>query len=212
MNRTMLRTLLVVTSLIALTLTAVPCFSQNSVIYACITKSAGQVRIVSTASQCKSNEASISWNIAGQQGPEGPQGPQGIQGEPGVPLGVCSDSSTKTYLLFPFVTNQAGFDTGISIANTGKDPSGNSGLDGTIVLSYYGASAPAADFTTPIVTQGNAYVNTASILAPSFQGYIIASCNFPFAHGFTFISDLGARNFATSYLATRICLPRIPPQ
>jgi len=38
-------------------------------------------------------------------------------------------------------------------------------------------------------------------LAPGFQGYIIAVCNFQFAHGFAFISDLGARNLAMGYLA-----------
>jgi hypothetical protein len=32
--------------------------------------------------------------------------------------------------------------------------------------------------------------------APGFQGYIIAQCNFPLAHGFYFISDVGSRNLA----------------
>ena len=210
MNRTILRLLLVLTSLMVLALTAVPSYGQ-SVINACITKSTGQVRIVSTAGQCKSNEASISWNIAGQPGPAGPQGPEGPQGPAGVPLGVCSDSATKTYLLFPFATNQAGFDTGIAISNAGTDPSGNSGADGTIVLNFYGSNAPA-EVTTAIVTQGNQYVNTMSTIAPGFQGYVIATCNFPFAHGFAFVSDVGARNIAMGYLATNICIPRIPPR
>ena len=41
----------------------------------------------------------------------------------------------------------------------------------------------------------------ASTSAPGFQGYMIALCNFQLAHGFAFISDIGARNLAMGYLA-----------
>jgi len=34
-----------------------------------------------------------------------------------------------------------------------------------------------------------------------FNGYAIAVCNFQLAHGFAFISDVGARNLAMGYLA-----------
>jgi hypothetical protein len=40
-----------------------------------------------------------------------------------------------------------------------------------------------------------------STIAPTFQGYVFAICNFQFAHGFAFISDVGARNLAMGYLA-----------
>ena len=33
-----------------------------------------------------------------------------------------------------------------------------------------------------------------------FTGYMIARCNFQWAHGFAFISDIGARNLAMGYL------------
>jgi hypothetical protein len=36
---------------------------------------------------------------------------------------------------------------------------------------------------------------------PNFTGYVIAVCNFQYAHGFAFVSDLGARNLAMGYLA-----------
>ena len=36
---------------------------------------------------------------------------------------------------------------------------------------------------------------------PNFNGYIFALCNFQYAHGFAFISDIGARNLAMGYLA-----------
>ncbi len=211
MNGTVLRLLLVVACLAVLALAAVPCYGQNNVIYACITKSTGQIRIVSAASQCKSNEASISWNIAGQPGPAGPAGPSGPAGPQGPAAGVCSDSSTKTYLLFPFVSNQSGFDTGLAIANTGLDPSGTSGQAGTVVLNFYGSNAPAA-VTTATIDPGTLYTNLTSTLAPGFQGYVIATSNFPLAHGWSFFSDLGARNLGTSNYAVTICIPRIPPR
>jgi hypothetical protein len=41
----------------------------------------------------------------------------------------------------------------------------------------------------------------ASTTVPGFQGYMIAVCQFQYAHGFAFVSDLGARNLAMGYLA-----------
>jgi hypothetical protein len=51
------------------------------------------------------------------------------------------------------------------------------------------------------------YVNLASAVMPNFQGYVIAQCAFQFAHGFAFVSDLGARNLAMGYLALVIPEP-----
>jgi len=105
-----------------------------------------------------------------------------------------------TNLLFPYVTNQVGFDTGLSIANTSRDPFGTALQTGTCTLNWYGVNAPAA-VTTPTVTPDALYVNLASVLAPNFGGYMIAQCRFQYAHGFAFISDVGARNLAMGYLA-----------
>jgi hypothetical protein len=93
-----------------------------------------------------------------------------------------------TNLLFPFVTNQAGFDTGIAIAATSQDPFGTSLQSGTCTLNFYGAGAPAA-FTTPVVTAGTVYTTLASTVSAGFQGYMIAQCKFQYAHGFAFITD-----------------------
>jgi len=199
------------TTAVAILLAVSPSYGQNTIILGCVNKSSGEIKIVSTAGQCKSNEALISWNQTGIQGPAGPAGPQGPQGTAGVPLGVCSDSNTKTYILFPFMTNTAGFDTGFSIANTASDPFGTTGAAGACTLNFFGASAPSA-ITTASIAQGTTYINLISTAAPNFQGYMIASCNFPFAHAFAFISDLGARNLAMGYLPFNICSPRIPPQ
>ncbi len=106
----------------------------------------------------------------------------------------------RTNLLFPFVTNQLGFDTGLAIANTTQDPFGTSAQAGTCALNFYGANAPSA-VTTSSIAGGTVYATLASVVAPNFQGYAIAVCNFQMGHGFAFVSDLGARNLAMGYLA-----------
>ena len=120
-------------------------------------------------------------------------------------IGPC-----RTILLFPFVTNQAGFDTGIAIANTSMDPLGTTNQSGACTLNYYGVTGqsgpPPAAQTTGAVAAGSVAVGTLSSgggipAAPNFQGYIFAICNFQYAHGYAFISDLGAQKLAQGYLA-----------
>jgi len=115
----------------------------------------------------------------------------------------------QTLLLFPFVTNTNGFDTGIAISNTTTDPIGTTPQAGICKLTYYDGTGKfpptginGTDLTkeAPVAT-GTSAVNLASTLAPGFQGYMFAQCNFQLAHGFAFISDLGARNLAMGYLA-----------
>ena len=123
-----------------------------------------------------------------------------------------------TNLLFPFVTNQAGFDTGIAIANTSQDPFGdpNARLNGgRCTMNFYGRlangnPAPAAMQTdrdvnagetlTMVLSTGGNYGLTG---AAGFQGYMIAQCNFLYAHGFAFITDgpIGQARVAEGYLA-----------
>lgn len=62
-------------------------------IHACKSTRGGEVRIVSSASDCSSREVHLTWSERGPQGPAGPQGepgPAGIQGPQGVtgPQGV----------------------------------------------------------------------------------------------------------------------------
>jgi len=119
-------------------------------------------------------------------------------------IGIC-----RTVLLFPFVTNQAGFDTGIAIANTSTDPFGTVPQAGTCTENWFGAAAPATPTTTPVVATGTANTTLASVTVPGFQGYMIAVCNFQYAHGFAFVSDVGARNLAMGYLALVIPDPSL---
>jgi hypothetical protein len=116
----------------------------------------------------------------------------------------------STNLLFPFVTNQAGFDTGVAISNTSLDPFGTATQQGPCTMYYYGntngGAAPAAA-TSPAVPAGTTLVFLLSsggsgvAATPGFQGYMIARCAFQYAHGFAFISDVGANRIAEGYLA-----------
>jgi len=118
----------------------------------------------------------------------------------GVTRNLVNIFACRTNLLFPFVTNQAGFDTGLAIANTSRDPFGTAAQSGTCTWNFFGDNAPAAS-TSGAVAGGTVLVNLASSAAPNFQGYVIAVCQFQFGHGFAFVSDLGARNLAMGYLA-----------
>ena len=112
-------------------------------------------------------------------------------------------NTCTTSLLFPFMTNASGFDTGIAISNTSADPFGTANQPGTCTLNFYGTGAPAA-FTTTSVAAGSSYTNLASTVAAGFQGYMIAQCAFQYAHGFAFITDgFGGpgRGLSQGYLA-----------
>jgi hypothetical protein len=115
-------------------------------------------------------------------------------------LGPC-----VTTLLFPFITNQVGFDTGIAIMNTTSDPFGTTPKSGTCTLNFYGQNAPSP-YPTAVIGSGNSWTPAtgawmANSIAPTFEGYMIAVCNFPLAHGYAFISDPGAQKVAMGYLA-----------
>ncbi|HXI40684.1 MAG TPA: hypothetical protein VNH83_11925 [Bryobacteraceae bacterium] len=106
-----------------------------------------------------------------------------------------------THLLYPFVTNQAGYDTGIAIANTSQDPYGTSTQTGSCVVTPFGTPTSTA-FTTPAdVAPGTVWANLVSVMFPGFQGYLIADCAFQYAHGFAFITKVGGVDLAEGYLA-----------
>jgi hypothetical protein len=105
-----------------------------------------------------------------------------------------------TNLLFPFVANVAGYDTGLAIANTSYDAGAitptTTPQQGPVTLYLYkafaepGPGAPPTTLTIPNVSAGNTWAGTMST-APGFSGvtgYLIAVCQFQYAHGFGFIS------------------------
>jgi len=121
--------------------------------------------------------------------------------------GSISQGRTMTRLLFPFVTNQAGFDTGIAISNVSSDPFGTEQQDGNCTIHYYGrmidGSAPLRRQASSVIRAGEQLTfnlssgGTGLISAtPGFTGYLIAECRFK-ASGFAFLSDLGARRIGS---------------
>lgn len=124
-----------------------------------------------------------------------------------TPATVLSVSTCQTTLLFPFVVAQSGFDTGLAISNTSADPFGTTPQAGACTLNFYSAGSVSSIVTTPVAS-GTTFVALASTLTANFQGYLIAQCNFQFAHGFATISDIGARTISTSYLG--LVLPDPP--
>ena len=100
-----------------------------------------------------------------------------------------------------------------AIANTSQDSivpitgaSNASAQSGSCTLTWFGGTTaaptvPPAPSDTGTIAAGTVWVNTLQTLAPNFQGYMFAVCNFQYAHGFAFISDVGARNLAMGYLA-----------
>jgi len=131
-----------------------------------------------------------------------------------VPVPRFADNSTATNvftvvpclttLLFPYLTNAAGFDTGVAISATATDPFGTIPQSGTCTLNWYGAAFTGAT-PTPNIPSGTTYSTLVSTtlnnVTGGFTGYMIAVCRFQYAHGFAFVSDLGARNLAMGYLA-----------
>jgi len=131
----------------------------------------------------------------------------------------------QTTLLYPFVTGAAGFDTGIAVANTSWDPFGTINQTGSCKLWAYGVTVAAAGNTPlqttvpgcdtlanpvpgtncfPIVPAGQVQSVLASATLTNFQGYVIAVCNFQYAHGYAAVTDLGIRNLWSSYLALEL--------
>jgi hypothetical protein len=140
--------------------------------------------------------------------------------QPYTPVNLFVINQCNCNLLFPFVTNQFGFDTGVAIANTSADTlNGVQPQQGTVTLSYYGnttggGAAPPNAVTTSEVPAGSELVFTLSSggnfgipATPGFEGYIIAKANFQWCHGFAFISDAGAQKLAEGYLAIQLDLP-----
>jgi hypothetical protein len=134
--------------------------------------------------------------------------------------GIFTINVCRTILLYPYITNQGGFDTGLTVANTSQDPfttgsNATGAQNGICTFTYYGGTTaapttPPGPTSTGNIAAGTVWANTLGTVAPTFQGYAFAICNFQFAHGFAFISDIGARNLAMGYLA--LVIPDVSPR
>jgi hypothetical protein len=123
-----------------------------------------------------------------------------------------------TNLLFPYVTSTSGYDTGLAIVNTSKDngtgstdnpaPFNTSAQTGDCTVYFFGNNAISPQ-STGTVNPGSLVKFTMLSPLPSFtqatagfEGYIIARCNFQYAHGLAFIVDTRVPGFGSeAYLA-----------
>ena len=128
--------------------------------------------------------------------------------QPVPPSGFLQVAPCTSNLLFPWVvSNVAGFDTGIAIANTSKDPFGAFGSaafagpqHGTCTLTGF----PKGEGTPVVLNSGDISAGDTFTVVLSgtafngFAGYIIARCGFQYGHGFAFLSN----NFGTGMAPT----------
>jgi len=133
-------------------------------------------------------------------------------------------SLCNTTLLFPFVINGGGFDSGIAISNTSYDllaagpKSSATAQGGTCLLTFFGSGGsgtaisstnPSTAYTAPAtatVNPGSTYLAMLSTINAGFNGYMIAQCNFLYGHGFAYLTyNSGASTgMAMGYLANAI--------
>jgi len=121
----------------------------------------------------------------------------------------------QTSLLFPYVSTITGFETGLAISNTSMDPFTTGLQAGACTLNWYGnnnggsTNTPIPSSTTavsgaPVIAAGTTWTGAASssnMAGQGFTGYMIAVCNFQYAHGYAAITDVGTRGILTAYLA-----------
>ena len=121
----------------------------------------------------------------------------------------------STTLLFPFVANRFGFDTGLAISNTSMDWKGTAPQRGRCMIHYIGKTGddgPMPDDDLSSIIEGGEQVTWTLSMgndvwglngAPDFQGFVVAMCEFQYAHGYAFITDATSAipNFAQGYLA-----------
>ena len=103
-------------------------------------------------------------------------------------------------LLFPFVTNMYGFDTGIAITNTSEQ-------GGSCMVSFSGSNAPADDHEVMVMGGMSETFGLGGEMgvANMLQGHITVDCEFNGAKGFAFITNgsgqMGPPTAAHGYLA-----------
>lgn len=124
-------------------------------------------------------------------------------------------NSCTTELFYPFVTNTAGFDTGIYVLNGGQARGGNNGQSGPCVARFYDGSTTGTtavkSSTLPTLGPGQSFSFTASdatLGKPGFgNGYVQVTCPFQAAHGAAYVTfgfgtaAVGSAPPGTMYLA-----------
>jgi hypothetical protein len=114
----------------------------------------------------------------------------------------------RTRLLFPYVSNGPGFETGISVANTGMDDTGTVGTSGTLTFYLFGGSGAPLTSDGGTLAPGQSFSsNVTAMVGPNLTGYIVAVCNFPYAHGFASVINGFGTSTATATMSPALVLP-----
>jgi hypothetical protein len=131
---------------------------------------------------------------------------------PALPATNSVLTACSTTLLFPYIVNSGGFDTGVALTNASTATFSLAGAAstptaGTCIVTFYGAgaaTAPGNAYSTGTIATATDAVFLASVVQPGIQGYAVAVCNFQGAHGYAFITDGfggGGRGLSANYLA-----------
>jgi hypothetical protein len=125
----------------------------------------------------------------------------------------------RTNLLFPYLTNlpEADYDSGVALVNTSTDPFGTRTQHGACTTYWYGNIDIAPQTTEDFGPGGVAKQDGRDVLmkkfalssplseftesTAGFEGYMIARCNFQYAHGFAFVVSLTEGFGSEAYLA-----------
>jgi len=136
----------------------------------------------------------------------------------GQPVQYFYLNPTQTVLLYPYVTNLDGWDTGIEIGNTGLDVAtttpadvpasifGNTGQKGKLDFYFFPSNAPSFEYTVAAgvgrgldvngnLDPGSDFADTLNDLLTkaghpgNFDGYIIVVAHFNFGHGAGMVFD-----------------------
>jgi len=141
-----------------------------------------------------------------------------IIGSGGQPVQYFFLNPTQTVLLYPYVTNLDGWETGVEIGNTGLDVAttspanvpasifGNTGQNGKLDFYFFPSNAPSFEYTPAAgvgrgldangnLDAGSDFADTLGDLltnaghAGSFDGYLIVVAHFNFGHGAGMVFD-----------------------
>jgi hypothetical protein len=127
------------------------CFAQ--VIYGCAQKNSGDLRIVTSPAQCKSNENLVSWNQVGPQGPTGATGATGATGTTGATgaTGATGPAGSPGISGYEIVSHNEQLAPNTSAHVGVQCSSGKKVLGGGFILEY----APAIDLYSSLPEDPN---------------------------------------------------------
>jgi hypothetical protein len=107
----------------------------------------------------------------------------------GNPAGTLAETGSCT--LFPY---------GVTLTSAGAQSAAPAVVKGCDTISN---PVPGQN-CFPVVAPGSVQTVLTSVVFPNFQGYVIAVCNFQYAHGYAAVTDLGLRGLFSSYLALEL--------